>query len=192
MGNLIPMAAWLPFTGVGIAHLLHDPTHLERIWTWLLAGAASAWLMVNFFGLFENQKMQLELRKKLEFRRVKLPSDAVFVGMATPSFSGVLDTHEDVGFLVLGDNEVQFLGEHRRIQIAREEVRRIKFRPNIHTLIGLGGWICIDGITDGKAIRLQIEPRGQSIMLVNVLARRALRGRLLTWFRGPEAQLRKR
>ncbi|MDX2066740.1 MAG: hypothetical protein SFX74_13470 [Fimbriimonadaceae bacterium] len=192
MGNLIPMTAWLPFTGIGIFHLVQDPTNLDPIWSWLLAGVAAAWLMVNFFGLFENGKMQSELRRKLEFRRVKVPADAIFVGMSTPSFSSLLDTHEDVGFLAIGDDAVEFMGEHRRIRIGRDEVRRIRSRANIHTFIGLGGWICIDGVTDGKAIRLQVEPRVRSIMIANVLGRRALRGRLETWFRGPEAQVRKR
>jgi hypothetical protein len=48
-------------------------------------------------------------------------------------------------------------------------------------LLGLGRWISLEGVADGKPIRLLIEPRERPTLLGNLLFSKALAGRLRRW-----------
>ena len=58
---------------------------------------------------------------------------------------GLVDAHEDVGYLLFRGDELLFLSETRTIRILRSQVNSAQFRSNVHSLLGLGRWISIDG-----------------------------------------------
>lgn len=139
------------------------------------------WIATNYLGLFQNKKMKRELELRLRSSRQKLPSSRYFVGIATPTFKGLIDPHEDVGFLILHGDEIEFWGDSLNIIIAKQEIRDVRFRPNIHTLIGLGRWVSIEGEIGGKPVRLAVEVRDRSTLIGNLRRSKALRQRLLQW-----------
>jgi hypothetical protein len=58
---------------------------------------------------------------------------------------------------------------------------RVRFRANVHTVIGLGRWISIEGFADGKPIRLLIEPRERPQLLGNLRYSKRLAQRIRRW-----------
>lgn len=183
MGNLIPFLFWLPPTAYGFVQILQKQDYLgEGLW-WMLAGLFCGWLGVNFSGVQVNRHMETELRKRLEFRRENLGAQRWFVGFASPKFAGVLDAHEDVGFLVLDQDEIRFVSDTRKIRVRRDDVERVRFRPNVHTMLGMGGWISIEGHSADVPFRLLIEPRVHGQMLLNFSMSRSLRKKLTEFVR---------
>jgi hypothetical protein len=149
---------------------------------WFVAAApVLAWIALNFLGLFENGRMRRELVRELGAREEPVPADAVFVGFASPRFHGLLDAHEDVGFLVLKPDAVEFRSETRTVRLLRRDVVRVRFRFNVHTLVGLGRWVSIEGLAEKRPFRLLVEPREKSALLANLLSSRALRERVEAW-----------
>ena len=178
MGNLIPFLFWLPPTAYGFVQILQKQDYLgEGLW-WMLAGLFCGWLGVNLSGVQVNHHMEAELKKRLEFRRESLGAERWFVGFASPKFAGVLDAHEDVGFLVVDQDEIRFISDTRKIRVLRADVERVKFRPNVHTMLGLGGWISIEGQSGDVPFRLLVEPRVYGQMLMNFGLSRSIRKRL--------------
>jgi len=132
------------------------------------------WLAVNWLGLFENTAM----RRALDRRTEDLPATRWFVGAATPSFVGWIDPHEDVGFLWMDARNIGFTGERYRIEIPRHAVTQIRFRPNVHSMIGLGRWVSIEAVIDGRPAQLRIEPREANTLWGNRRLSRTIRDRL--------------
>lgn len=132
------------------------------------------WLSVNWLGLFENTSM----RRAMERRCGDLPEARWFVGAATPAFVGWIDPHEDVGFLWMDDKTIGFCGERYRIEIPRSTVTAIRFRANVHSLIGLGRWVAIEAVVEGKPAQLRIEPREAKTLWGNRRLSRVIRDRL--------------
>jgi hypothetical protein len=124
--------------------------------------------------------MQLQLGRMLETKGI-VYKDAPFVGVATPRYSSMLDPHEEVGYLIAQPDRLEFHSETKTIEVFREQVKRIRFRPNVHTLLGLGRWVSVEGTADGKPIRLLIEPRDKPTLLGNFLRSKALLLRLRRW-----------
>ena len=148
---------------------------------WLLIAATIlGWLAVNFWGLVENRKMKLQLSRILEARGI-LAKDAPFVGIATPRYSSMLDPHEEVGFLFFLPDRIEFVSETKTIELFRNQVRIIRFRANVHTLLGLGRWVSLEGVADGKPIRLMIEPRERPSLIGNLRRSKPLLMRLKRW-----------
>lgn len=176
IGNLVPLLVAAPFGVVGLLMMYRDGDMLGR-GLWMLAlSVAVGIIAVNWLGLFENAA----IRRAMERR---LPPDLSpvrwFVGATTPSFVGWLDPHEDVGFLWMDATRIGFFGETYRIEIPRAQVTAIRFRPNVHTLIGLGRWISIEAVVDGKPARLKIEPRERRTLLGNRRLGAEIRRKLL-------------
>src|SRR5688572_20969537 len=112
------------------------------------------------------------------------PANApVFVGMASPSYRSIIDPHEDVGFLIVQPDRLEYHGETMEIVLKRDEVQGILFRPNAHTLAGLGRWIAIEGRVGGKLVRLLIEPRERPTLLANLAYGKKLKERLESWLK---------
>lgn len=184
MGNLIPTAFWFPMMAIGVGTMLVQRQILGPGLVFLLAAPVVGWLSLNRFGLFENRKMATELEKILSGKGDTLPAERVFVGFASPKFSGTLDAHEDVGFLCFKDDTLVFLSETRLVTIPRETVTEIRFRSNPHTVLALGRFISVDATSEGKPIRMLVEPRVHRTMLANRRESSKLIHRLTDWKNG--------
>jgi hypothetical protein len=184
LGNLIPALFYLPPLAYGIFWMTQKDEILGVGLVYVAVSPVLAWIALNFFGLFENSRMRRELTRELRARESGLPDDALFVGFATPKYHGVLDAHEDVGFLIFGDSELEFRGERRSVQVPRREIALVRFRPNVHTLVGLGRWISVEGVSKGQPFRLLVEPRVRATMLGNLRQGKALKSRIEVWIKG--------
>lgn len=178
MGNLVPLLGALPFGVVGLA-LAIQRQQMSGLPLWVFSlMPVAGWLLMNSLGLFENAKMRAELQRRLSPR-----PQHVFVGVARPSFRGLLDPHEDVGFLVLGETALEFLGESLKIRIDRKSLNGVRFRPNVHSMVGLGRWVSVEGVLEGTPIRLLIEPRERRTLWGNRAFSKELRHQIEVWLR---------
>lgn len=168
------MAIAAPFGVVGLILMYRSQVILgPGLWVFSLSPVV-LWLAVNWLGLFENQ----EMRRSLERRMESLPETRWFVGAATPSFVGWIDPHEDVGFLWMTPKSIGFTGERYQVEIPRSSLTAIRFKPNVHSLTGLGRWVSIEAIIEGKAAQLMIEPREAKTLLGNRKLSKTIRDRL--------------
>lgn len=181
MGNLIPLAFAAPVGALGLFEMWRTGDILGR-GLWLLVLSLPLGLVaVNFLGLYQNRLMKKEMDLRLRGSRPRLPYRRYFVGMATPTFRGLLDPHEDVGFLLLHPDKVEFFGEKIRIELARSEIVGVRFRPNVHSLIGLGRWVSLEAMVEGKPGRLLVEIRERPTLLGNLLMSRTLLKKVAKW-----------
>ncbi len=96
----------------------------------------------------------------------------------------MLDAHEDVGFLAFGPYELEFIGDTKRVRFVREQITRVHFLPNVHTLLGLGRWIGIEAIINGMPVRLLVEPRERNTLLGNLALSSWLKKTIVDWRAG--------
>jgi len=181
MGNLLPAAVSLPFAGAGIAVMLVRGQILGLGLALLAGFPIAAWLGANYLGLYQNRKMRNEMQRRLRAAREKVTSRRYFVGAATPRHKGLLDPHEDVGYLILHADRLEFFGEKLNINLDRGQVTRVRTRPNPHSFVGLGGWTSIEATLDGSPARLDVELRERDTLLANRLMAKQLRKRLDLW-----------
>ena len=134
------------------------------------------WLSLSLFGLWGNATM-----RRLLDARIKDQGERWFVGFASPKYTGLLDAHEDVGFLIFGKDVLTFAGDSRRVEILRDDVVRVRFRPNVHSVVGLGRWVSVEGVVKGSPIRMFVESRERPTMLGNLRLSRKLRKRIESW-----------
>ena len=184
LGNLIPAIVWLIPTAYGLAVMASTRILLGPGLILLGVSTVLGWLALNSFGLFENLQMQKELEQILKNRKDTLASESWFVGLTTPKYRGLLDAHEDVGFLEILPDRLSFTSETRRIEFLANEVRRVRFRANVHSLVILGRWVSVEGESAGKPIRMLLEPRERPTMLGNFRESSVLRNRLAQWAKG--------
>lgn len=181
LGNLIPILCVLPFVilsgifvwvqrGVGVVPIVIG-----------LAGIVVGWLAVNQFGLIGNAELRTALQRKLLAKASKNATSGIFVGFARPTYMGLLDAHEDLGFLFIEEDRVEYCGEQYHVLMHRWEIKNIRFRPNVHTYLGLGRWISIEGTVLNKPVRLLIEPRQSATLFGNRQRSRELRAKLEAW-----------
>lgn len=170
-GNLLPVGlAAIPLL-IGILVAVRTGNTLGSALAWVAASPIVGWLSGNAFGLLGNGALRREIA-----RRVPHPSAALFVGFASPGYWGLLDAHEDVGFLYRTNDRIVFSGERTQVVLPRAGVRRVGFRPNPHTWALLGGWVCVEAEVDGRRARLLVEPRERPTLIGNArLARRLIR-----------------
>ena len=70
---------------------------------------------------------------------------APFVGCATPTYAGWLDPHEDVGFLLMEGDRLVFHGDRLNLVMMKADIATVRYRPNVHTMVGLGRWVSVEG-----------------------------------------------
>lgn len=179
MGNLVPFLSWLPFALAGLWLIARDRAVTPLGIGVLAFGTFVGWVMLSLFGFWGNASM----RRVLE-ARVNEPGERWFVGFASPKYAGLLDAHEDVGFLILGKDGLVFLGDSLRVELPRENVVRVRFRPNVHSLVGLGRWISIEGVVKGTPVRMLVEPRERRTMLGNLRLSGRLKREVEAWAKG--------
>ncbi|MCX7801045.1 MAG: hypothetical protein N2109_11980 [Fimbriimonadales bacterium] len=182
-GNLLPMAlAAVPMAeGLRIALRTGDTTGAAL--HWVAGSCVVAWLGANFFGLAGNGSLRREVG-----RSIPHPRTAWFVGHAPSGSWGLLDPHEDVGFLYWTEDRIVYSGERNQVVLPRGSVRRVRFRANPHTWALLGGWVSVEGTVDGRAARMLVEPRERPTLLGNFLAARRLIRELRLWAAGQGAR----
>lgn len=175
MGNLAPSLMVAVLLSYGIWQI-QVAGEIFSTGLWFVAAAPIAgWLGANFLGLYQNEAMKREIAHR--YRQSKgdaLPAHAEFVGMATPAFQGLLDPHEDVGFLIVRDDKIEYFGEKHVLQIPRSALMEVKLGPNVHSWLLLGGWVVMEGRVGDKHIRLLLEPRKYRTLLQNNRYRREL------------------
>ena len=103
------------------------------------------------------------------------PFDA-FVGCSSPRHFGVLDAHENVGFLIL-DEDLRVVCENTTLRLPRSQIVEVRLRPNVHSWLGLGRWVSVEG----EGIRLYLEPRNARTLLANRRASGPLLERIRRW-----------
>lgn len=175
-GNLVPLAFWLPFFAWSLTTVVRDRTVTPVPVFIMLAGTVAAWVAMSLFGLWGNASM-----RRLLDARIKDQGERVFVGFASPKYTGLLDAHEDVGFLIFGKDALAFVGDSRRVEIFRDDVVRVRFRPNAHTVVGLGRWVCVEGVVKGQPVRMFVEPRERPTMLGNLWQSGTLKRKIEAW-----------
>ncbi|MCG9895797.1 MAG: hypothetical protein MH204_10020 [Fimbriimonadaceae bacterium] len=181
-GNLAPLAVVVP----GLAWTLMEAVNpsIRLVWA---AGAtlAAGWLAVNLFGLVGTRRLKRDLIRSLKPPPPEPGRSVVFCGFARPSFRSALDPHEDLGFLVLSPESVEFRGELHHVRLNRHDLKAIRMRPNVHSLLGLGGWMSFE-VAEG---RLLVEPRERPTHLGNLLlARRLVKEERRRTRSGPRSQ----
>ncbi len=165
-GNLAPLILSCPFFFLAMIELARFGANLKVV-VYSLLFFAVGWLGTNFLGLWGNVGM----RKQMETRfRSRFPEDSdrrFFVGFARPSYRGLLDPHEDIGFLILRPEGVQFLSDDTDFSIPANVVTSVRRKGNIHSTLGLGGWVCVEAEVNNKIVQMLVEPREKRTLLGN-------------------------
>jgi len=184
LGNLVPMFFWLAPTAVGV-YLVIQSTKMIGPGLWLvIGGQVVGWIALNLFGLFENGRIKRDSMRNLTLRRPPAPGPVIFVGCSSTRHHSLLDAHEDVGFLSFGPEELEFIGDDKRMRITREQIVKVHFSPNVHTIVGLGRWIVVEAMINGLPARLLLEPRERNTLLGNLLISKWLKGVIVDWRAG--------
>lgn len=181
MGNLVPLACSLPAAAIGVYLMVKEEAVTGLGIGLCILALIVGWLAVNQFGLFGNIRLKRTLLRRLAAKAGRDASSGIFVGFARPSYVGVLDAHEDLGFLFVDEDALEYVGELHQVMVARKDVKGIRFRGNIHSALGLGRWISIDAVHKGKPVRLLVEPREESTLLANRKRGTRLKKRLEEW-----------
>lgn len=139
------------------------------------------WLSLNFLGLLRNGRIRSEMRAKLRSSFPDRMGDAVFVGFARPKYRSLLHHHEDVGWLVLLPESLEFVGDSLTYSLPKADVTGVRFAPNVNTLLGLGRWVSVEARHEGKRVRMLVEPRERATLLGNFLYAKKLRAQISKW-----------
>lgn len=172
-----------------LADLQRGDSFVEMIGNLVIATltfVVSTWLFTNLLGQFENGAMRHELIRSSIKRREPCRSPHYFVGFASPGYRNALDPHEDVGFIYLKPERLEFFGDANEVSIPRDSVSQVRFRPSPHTYVGLGRWICVEGEIKGRKIRLLIEPRERPTLLGNFIFSNRLKKEIEAWVAGDD------
>lgn len=178
--NALPLV--FLFAGMGLAVVRYrDGAALFEALGVAAAGVVAAWVATGLFGLWANGSIKREMGRRYHEVHGFEKAEKYFVGCARPAYRGALDPHEDVGWLVLHDDKVEFFGSYLSLEMDKTEVAQVVRRPNPHTWLGFGGWISLEGQVKGTSLRLLVEPREARTLWGNVLVARRLLVRLREW-----------
>ncbi len=157
-GNLIPVLITVPFLVLAVQEITRFGVTSKAIW-WSLGFLFVGWLAVNFLGLMGNGSLRRAIDMKFKDRYEYDIDPRYFVGFSRPGKYGLLDPHEDLGFLVFRESGLEFFGEVHEIELDWHLIKKVSKRANIHSWLGLGGWVSVEAMVGDKPVRLQIEPR---------------------------------
>ena len=146
------------------------------------------WLATNLFGPCGSWGLKDKLGKKLHHERPFDKTEKYLVGFARPSYRGLLDPHEDIGFLLIHPDRLEFFGDRIRVELDRKDVKTVGFRPNPHTWLFLGRWVSIEGETQGKPVRLLIEPRERATLIGNMKLGSKVHAQVRQWINHPASR----
>ncbi|MCW5936703.1 MAG: hypothetical protein KIT11_05295 [Fimbriimonadaceae bacterium] len=178
LGNVLPLLVGLPFLVVGVLEFARGGTWALA---WLAGFPVATWLATNFLSPLASAGLKEEVARRLQRERPFEKVERHFVGFARPGYRGMLDPHEDVGFLLLHADRLEFYGAERHLELWRSEVKAVRFRPNPHTWVGLGRWVSVEGVSAGKPVRLLVEPREKATLIGNLVESGSVRRKLAAW-----------
>ena len=179
MGNIVPGLFAFPCLAVGLWMFRPESPFQLAPLIWVAAFPIVGWVALAYFGLFGNAQMRSEVGRSMDRQRGPQREERLFVGYARPEFRSILDAHEDVGFLIFGPEDLEYFGEAARWSLKKQQILAVGLKPNIHSLVGLGGWIEIKTV---DRIFL-IEPRERNSLIGNRGLRRATAERIDVWRR---------
>lgn len=183
MSNVLPLAACVPFP---IAGYYFDSQGKALISIICYAATLPAlWLGINFLALFQNSQLKTALRRKLEAVHPEQMGKAVFAGFSRPNAASGIHLHEDVGWVMMDDDAIRFLGERSQYDLSKQMVKNVRFGANWNTLLGLGRWVIVEGTESGKRIQMRFEPRERPTMLANLFYGKTLLNRIREWAKKP-------
>lgn len=186
-GNVLPLLLALPVLVPAIGVFGSKGASVELI-LWVAAFLVAAWFFLAVFGYAGNGSLKREMARRLHIERPFDRTPRYFVGFARPVYKSALDPHEDVGYLILHEDRLEFWGSLHRAIIERRDVTGVRFRANTHTLVGLGRWVSVEAVVEEKAVRLLVEPRERWTLLGNFLFSKKLLKVLREWqSEGPPA-----
>lgn len=184
LGNLIPGAFWFVPTLAGVIWCVATDRYVgPGLWL-VVAGLGIGWFALSRFGLYDNMKMREEFLAACKARGIQPKGEVFFVGYASPRHSSMLDAHEDVGLLIVDPGILSYVGELEDLQIRRDSVIQVRFRPNVHSLVGLGRWIAVDYLDGEERKRLLVEPRDKRSLLANRRHGKYVIAKLRAWKNG--------
>jgi hypothetical protein len=166
MGNLVPLAVLVVVAGLGAVLISRSRSDMLG-WFLLLSSPVLTWMTVNFVGLWDNRRLRAQVDFRLMTLRPRSLDRKYFVGFARPAYRSVLDPHEDVGFLIFHEDRLEFFGGELHFTLFRDDYADVVRRTNPHTLLGLGGWVSIEGRVEGQPVRMYIEPREDFSLIGN-------------------------
>ena len=188
IGNLLPLLLAAPFLYQAIRTFASTGPSVGLIY-WVVAFLGTAWVALALLGSAGTRTMRHVVSRRLHIDRPFDRSRKWFVGFARPVYKSALDPHEDVGFLLLHPDKVEFFGSVHRIQLDKSDVTGVRFRPNTHTLVGLGRWISIEAVVVDKPVRLLIESRERPTLVANLFFSKKLLKEIKAWkAEGPPAE----
>lgn len=179
-GNLLPLVLASPLLYQAIRVSGTEGASMELI-VWVGLFLVATWLLLALLGLVGNGAMKHEVGRRLHLERAFDKTERYFVGFARPTYKSALDPHEDVGFLLLHGDRVEFWGSEHRAAIRKADIVGARFRPNTHTLVGLGRWVSVEAVVDEKPVRLLVEPREKPTLVGNLLYSKRLLRRIRDW-----------
>lgn len=183
IGNVLPLLVAAPLLVLGVMRFPSEG--FQGTTAALIVGfPVVLWMATNVLGPLGGVGLKKEVERRLHLERPFDRTEKSFVGFARPSYNSLLDPHEDVGFLIVHPDSLEFFGGDVRTELARQNVESVSFRANPHTWAGLGRWVCVDGKIDGTPVRLLLEPRSRATLLGNRSEGKRLRARLSAWLKG--------
>lgn len=184
MGNLLPLLLAAPLAGWGIWRMAEAKAVTAEGLLWNTAAVAVLWLGVNFLGLFRNGSMKRALFLRLKASVYDIPDDPFFAGFARPTFRSAIDPHEDIGYVLLYPDRIEFFGDKDTISLPKASLKSVRLRSNPHSWALLGGWVSVEGTLEGAPVRMLLEPRERSTLWGNRGLRRELKQRIERWLQG--------
>jgi hypothetical protein len=188
VGNLLPLVLASPTLYFAVQEFSrHGAT--VRLMLWIATFIVVAWVLLALLGFFGNGAMRREMGRRLHIERAFDKTPRFFVGFARPTFKSALDPHEDVGFLLLHPDRIEFWGSEIKVSIAKSDVTGARFRPNTHTIVGLGRWVSVEAVVNEKPVRLLVESREKPTLVGNLLFSRRFLQAVQDWkAEGPPAE----
>jgi hypothetical protein len=188
VGNLLPLVLAGPVFYLAVQEFSHNGA-TALLMVWIGAFIAAAWVLLALLGFFGNGAMRREMGRRLHIERAFDKTPRFFVGFARPTYKSALDPHEDVGFLILHKDRIEFWGDEVKVSIDKRDVTGARFRANTHTIVGLGRWVSIEAVVGEKPVRLLVEPREKATLIGNFLFSKRLLSAVREWkSEGPPAE----
>jgi hypothetical protein len=162
MGNIIPL---LLFVTAGLLFFKLAPFVSP------IAAIVAAWFGVSQWGFFENEKIDQELR-------ARTGKAGELIGFVFRKSTTALDAHAEIGLLTFEPDQLEITTEAATYFIFRDQIRDISNHINIHSLLGLGGWIVLN-LTGDKPFHL--ESRKYGTMRQSRIRTKRLKQELISW-----------